>query len=501
MVVRHDQPYAGTRGVDRLWKHPLDCFQKHALDALDAGHSALVTAHTGAGKTVIAEYAIARAAERGHRVIYTSPIKSLSNQKYHELTKKFPDVSVGILTGDVKFNPDAQCVIMTTEILRNTLFAAQTTDGPAAFDIGGPRPIETIVYDEVHYINDPDRGTVWEEAIMMTPPGVKLAMLSATLHDPHVFAAWVEEVAKTTVHLCGTTNRPVPLSHHMLLHHPAAALAPKRTSHDAPETATTTTCAAVVRKHDQPFASSACDGIISTCAALAHAPPKYQMSAGWHLAAAVRELQYRDQLPAIAFVFARVKTEALAAAVRANLSPDPQAAAAAFASAVHRLPNWRGAHGRRRVPAPRGPGAQRHRLPPLRHHTRPQGSSRVCLRRRAHQAARLHRDLRHRGKHASPRGAVHRRRETHGTQRAPALHPRVHADGRARRPQGARHHRKRVYHPRDVPRTPHAQRHTTPHRWRGTRHGVQVQTAPHPRPQTDARRHRRSSLRTTDYDG
>jgi len=176
---------------------------------------------------------------------------------------------------------------------------------------------------------------------MMTPPGVNLAMLSATLHNPHAFASWVETVAHTTVHLCGTTRRPVPLSHHMLLHHPAAALAPKRTTHDAPKTATTTTCTAVVRTQNQPFAPGACDGIISTCAALTRAPPKYQMSAGWHLAAAARELQGREQLPAIAFVFSRAKTEALATAVRANLSPNPQAGVAAFAAAVHRLPNWR----------------------------------------------------------------------------------------------------------------------------------------------------------------
>ena len=149
----------------------LDSFQKHAISAIQREENVLVTAHTGSGKTVPAIFAIADSLAKNKKIIYTSPIKSLSNQKLFELKRKFPDV--GILTGDIKFNPDAQCVIMTTEILRNILYQQESQH----VDI---RDIDKVIFDEVHYINDPDRGRVWEECIILMPKNITMIMLSAT---------------------------------------------------------------------------------------------------------------------------------------------------------------------------------------------------------------------------------------------------------------------------------------------------------------------------------
>jgi len=151
-------------------KYELDPFQKHAVLGIHAGDHVFVTAKTGSGKTFVGEYLIARCLSRGQRVFYTTPIKSLSNQKYHDLKKLFPQASVGILTGDIKMCPDAQIVVMTAEILRNLFYKRGTaTEGvglTAAVSLEG---VGGVVMDEVHYIQDPDRGHVWEETMILCP--------------------------------------------------------------------------------------------------------------------------------------------------------------------------------------------------------------------------------------------------------------------------------------------------------------------------------------------
>lgn len=191
----------------------LDTFQLAAMTAIREGHHPLVTAHTGSGKTLPAEYAIEYfVGEKGKKVIYTAPIKSLSNQKFHEFKAKFPAISFGIMTGDVKFNPDADCVIMTTEILRNSLATEEWSDCH----------VGCVVFDEVHYINDADRGKVWEECIMWLPPHVTMVMLSATIDRVSQFAEWIEGIKnkggekdkKSEVWICSTGKRVVPLIHY-----------------------------------------------------------------------------------------------------------------------------------------------------------------------------------------------------------------------------------------------------------------------------------------------
>lgn len=202
---------------------PLSDFQKYAIDAIVNDNHVLVTAHTGSGKTLPAEFAIDFFCGQGKRVIYTSPIKALSNEKYHDFTKKFPNYSIGILTGDIKFNPDANLLIMTTEILQNHLykrFQEKKTNNALSFDMDIDNDLSCVIFDEIHYINDADRGKVWEETILMLPPQISMVMLSATIDRPEKFASWCENrdvSSKKKVILAGTDNRVVPLKHYVYM--------------------------------------------------------------------------------------------------------------------------------------------------------------------------------------------------------------------------------------------------------------------------------------------
>jgi superfamily II RNA helicase len=191
-----------------------DRFQKFAIAAIEAGENVLVTAKTGSGKTFVGEYQIAKSLARGGRIFYTTPIKSLSNQKFHDLKNLFPSASVGIMTGDIKFRPDAEILVMTTEILRNLLFKKGTkTEHVGATALVSLDRLDSVIFDEVHYINDPDRGHVWEETLMLLDPSIKLILLSATLSSPYGFAQWLGESKKVKVWLISTLWRAVPLEH------------------------------------------------------------------------------------------------------------------------------------------------------------------------------------------------------------------------------------------------------------------------------------------------
>ena len=182
------------------YSYPLDPFQKHAVNAIAKDEIVFVTAKTGSGKTLIGEYQIAHSLRKGKRVFYTTPIKSLSNQKFHDLKQMFGDV--GIMTGDIKFCPDAKVIVMTTEILRNMLFKKQNVD-----------ELDAVIFDEVHYINNEERGKIWEETMILLPSHVNMVLLSATIDSPELFGSWLGELKKKPVHLIGTTYRIVPLKH------------------------------------------------------------------------------------------------------------------------------------------------------------------------------------------------------------------------------------------------------------------------------------------------
>jgi len=202
------EKYAGNLpSVYHDFKYPLDHFQLHGCKAIDDGDNLLVCAHTGSGKTVLALYAIARCLALGKRVIYVSPIKTLSNQKYKEFGEAFQG-RVGILTGDIKINPEAACLIMTAEILRN--FLIMKDDIPSYFSM---EDVSCVVLDEVHFINNQERGRVWEEIIVHLNHAVQLVMLSATLSDPLAFVGWIGNMKQVPCHLVSTVRRPVPLKH------------------------------------------------------------------------------------------------------------------------------------------------------------------------------------------------------------------------------------------------------------------------------------------------
>ncbi len=195
------------------FKHSLDPFQQHAVAAISRDENVLVTAKTGSGKTLVGEYQIAHSLAKGKRVFYTTPIKSLSNQKFHDLKQMFP--SVGIMTGDLKFRPDADVVIMTTEILRNLLFkqnSIATRSLGITADLSLDR-LDAVVFDECHYINDRDRGAIWEETMILLPREVNLVLLSATIQGPEHFAAWLGDLKQKPIYLISTTYRIVPLDH------------------------------------------------------------------------------------------------------------------------------------------------------------------------------------------------------------------------------------------------------------------------------------------------
>ncbi|XP_061374001.1 DExH-box ATP-dependent RNA helicase DExH11 isoform X2 [Gastrolobium bilobum] len=178
----------------------LDAFQKEAIYYLEKGESVFVAAHTSAGKTVVAEYAFALASKHCTRAVYTAPIKTISNQKYRDFCGKF---DVGLLTGDISLRPEASCLIMTTEILRSMLYRGA--------DI--IRDIEWVIFDEVHYVNDVERGVVWEEVIIMLPRHINIILLSATVPNTIEFADWIGRTKQKEIRVTGTTKRPVPLEH------------------------------------------------------------------------------------------------------------------------------------------------------------------------------------------------------------------------------------------------------------------------------------------------
>lgn len=207
LVIRTDNP-----SVENPFPYPLDPFQKCAVDAINKGENVLVTAKTGSGKTLVGEYQILESLKKGKRVFYTTPIKSLSNQKFHDL--KEIHKSVGLLTGDIKFQPQADIVILTTEILRNLLYKQGTVTENLGITAGLTlKDVDAVIFDEVHYVNDPSRGKVWEECFILLPKHIKLVLLSATIDHPESFAEWLGTVRGIPTHLITTNHRVVPLYH------------------------------------------------------------------------------------------------------------------------------------------------------------------------------------------------------------------------------------------------------------------------------------------------
>ena len=211
------------------FKYELHDFQKWAIQSVVTGHHTLITAPTGTGKSMPAEFAIDFFHSKGKKSIYCSPIKSLSNQKYHDFKQKYPHISIGLITGDIKMNTDAEVLIMTTEILLNKLYQLQRKTEESniisfnSFEMDIEKELGCVTFDEIHMINDKDRGHVWENCLMLLPRHVQFIGLSATLDDPEKFAEWLETrgdekpVNDKQVFLAKKLVRPVPLTHYSFI--------------------------------------------------------------------------------------------------------------------------------------------------------------------------------------------------------------------------------------------------------------------------------------------
>jgi ATP-dependent RNA helicase DOB1 len=199
-----------------MFSFPLSSFQKYAIEGIIEDKHVLICVPTGNGKTLPAEFAIKYFVSKGKKVIYTSPIKALSNQKYYDFKEKYPDIQFGLLTGDIKLNPNADVLIMTAEILQNSLLHKDKSF--STFEMDYNNDLACVIHDEVHSIGLQDRGYVWENIFMLLPPHVQNIMLSATLDKPEQFAQWIEDIHKTKeVYLISLKERAVPLFHYSFI--------------------------------------------------------------------------------------------------------------------------------------------------------------------------------------------------------------------------------------------------------------------------------------------
>ena len=344
MVVICDTVYPSDKNLEEFqnYSFELDHFQKYALEHYNNNDHVLVTAHTGSGKTLPAEYAIQTAFKNGKKSIYTAPIKSLSNQKFNEFTEKYPEISFGILTGDIKFNPEADCLIMTTEILRNTLFQKQMKDVDVNqllhFNMDIENELECVIFDEVHYINDESRGKVWEESIMMMPKHVKLVMLSATINNIENFASWIEKTTLRNVAICSTSKRVVPLTHYAYLTYPKSFYKDLCSEEISKISKYLDTPVLLKQQHSSFYDENLVKLKQIHTRALKN---NIYVKPSFILKNVVQYLQEENLLPAICFVFSRKNVEKYAKELNMNLSENSAEIENTCLSILKKLPNYK----------------------------------------------------------------------------------------------------------------------------------------------------------------
>jgi superfamily II RNA helicase len=259
---------------EKLFPFPLDTFQLQAIESLNQGKSVIVCAPTGSGKTLIGEYAIYRALDAGKRVFYTTPLKALSNQKLRDFREQYGHDQVGLLTGDTSVNREAPVVVMTTEIFRNMLYG--TSIGEVGTSLQG---VQTVILDECHYMNDRQRGTVWEESIIYCPHHIQVVGLSATVANGDQLTDWIDQIHGETT-LIYSDFRPVPLAFHFCTANGLFPLLNESNTAIHPQ----------LKKQRKPPRPQ-------------RGQKKKSKTAS--LSAIVSQLQQRDMLPAIYFIFSR----------------------------------------------------------------------------------------------------------------------------------------------------------------------------------------------------
>ena len=332
-----------------LFPYILSPFQKHAIRGIVDGNNVLVTAPTGSGKTLPAEFAIQHLTNKGKKVIYTSPIKALSNQKYYEFNLKYPHLSIGLITGDIKVNPNADILIMTTEILYNYLFSyyqtkdTQQIESGLHFQMDINTELGAVIFDEIHYINDQERGKVWEGSILLLPHHIQILGLSATLQNPLGFAKWIEETNPTKqVVLASTSHRIVPLSHYTFLTHTESIFKQTKDKALQKEIRDNTNTLLLLQDENGIFQEDSFRKI----AKIQNVFDKFRVfqKRKHVLNSLVSHLKDRELLPAICFVFSRKNVELCAHEITVNLlefdSKIPYITRHECEQIIRKLPNY-----------------------------------------------------------------------------------------------------------------------------------------------------------------
>lgn len=334
MVVICEKKYENNE-YDKYFERydfPLSDFQKYAIEAIINENDVLITAHTGSGKTLPAEFAICHFFEKGKKVVYTTPIKALSNQKYYEFTNKYPNISFGLFTGDIKTNPNADVLIMTTEILMNYLFnikiskineKIQEISPKIEFQIDIENELGCVVFDEIHYINDEVRGKNWEQTILMLPEKIQMLMLSATIDKPEHFAIWCEKrISKLgkQVYLCPTNKRVVPLTHYYYMTTNESIFKKIKDKKIQEEIRNSTNKLIQLKDENGQFQEK---GYLETKKIINYIE-KYEikLSKKHILNNLSKFLKEKEMLPAICFVFSRKNVEIYAEEITTNLLED-----------------------------------------------------------------------------------------------------------------------------------------------------------------------------------
>ena len=371
MVRICNKKYMGTDPIlneifATKYPYELSDFQKYAIEAIYTGNHVLVTAHTGSGKTLPAEFAINFFVGKGKKVIYTSPIKALSNQKYYEFSQKYPEITFGLFTGDIKTNPEADVLIMTTEILMNALFHDTNKTDNTQFKIDIQTELAAVVFDEVHYINDVDRGQTWEKTLLMLPKHIQKIMLSATMDSPEKFAKWVEGEAdqgdhkadqgdreadregedliaykKKEVYLCSTNHRVVPLTHYIYMTISEAMLKTIKDKTQQKELRDLTKDIITIQTDKGIFQEN---GYKQTRKITEFLEKKPMLKRKYILNDLMTYLKNREMLPAIAFVFSRKNVELCAEEITIPLLEDdskvPYIVKRECDQIIRKLPNY-----------------------------------------------------------------------------------------------------------------------------------------------------------------
>ena len=310
------------------WPFPLSDFQKWAIYSIYNSNDTLVCAPTGSGKTLPAEFAIKHYTQKGKKVIYTTPIKALSNDKLAELSEKFPNISFGLLTGDNKFNPEAQVLIMTTEIYLNTLlklmFVKSQPDYDAnklslEFNIDIDNELGIVIHDEIHYINDRERGHVWEKSIMNQPKHIPYIGLSATIASPKTLCKWSEnpnQANRGEIYLCESKIRNVPLGHYSFMTLPDSNINNLK-GIDGNMLGEMCNKLVLIKYQDKPFAEKTYDKIKKSLKYIYDRKIKVKQSFVFNKA--IDYLRQNNLLPTLVFVFSRKQCHVWAKMVQKSL--------------------------------------------------------------------------------------------------------------------------------------------------------------------------------------